>query len=194
MDWKTKTAPGVFFGVNAQAKKFDAAANFYAKNPAQLKQDLESFSQYKAAIQLILEKADFSIAGKNGSDVIANDKGSKTLRLLRTEGPNIIPAGTKTGDEAVYDIGSNESFTIAKVFKFKGQDGVIVEVPFCRVNGLYCLERTPGGGRYDNFFAGENENEVNAATDGLRRVFIKNPGVGKSNETWYHLLQKKGTP
>ena len=194
LDWKKKTAPGVFFGVNSQARRFDSAADFYTNNPAQLARDLESFAQYKSAIQLLLENADLAIEGKNGGEVLANDKTTRTLRLLRTEGPNVIPSGTKTGDDAAYSIGSNESFTLAKVFKFKGKDGVIVEVPFSRVNGLYCLERTPGGGRYDNFFAGEGENEVNAATDGLRRVFIKNPGVGKSNATWYHLLQKKGTP
>ncbi len=188
LDWRKKKAPGVFFGIRNQATHLNQAIKYYTANPAALTADRETFAQYKAAIQLVLENADFRISAPGGQEVSANDPVSRTIRLLRTENRGIIPANTKTGDDAHYDIGANESFTLATVYKYKGVDGVIVAVPYSRVNGLWCLERTPGH-PLQGFFAGDHENEVNAATDGLRRVFIENPPSGKSNAMWYNLLE-----
>ena len=161
-------APGVWYGdVGQRRDKFDKAREYYEKHPQQLRRDLQSVAQYKAAVQLLLENAEFE----------GNDPKTRSTILFRTEKKDVV-GNVKIGELCKHNIGPAESFSVFRTVRIFGADrGTIARVPWSRINASYFLERTPGD--CDDLFAGDHENEFNVDAVGLERVYT---GVVKANE------------
>ena len=158
-------APGVWYGggtdqrAKARVAAYERATEFYKERPGQLKKDVETIAQYKAAVQLLLENADFE----------GNDKASRAVKLVRTEHNGVIAKRPTVGKAYDYSMGPTESFSVFRTVTVGGNNCVVAEVPWSRVNAAYFMERTPG--KNNTFFLDDAENEFNVDGIGLRRVF-----------------------
>ena len=170
-------APGVWYGTGDKQREsaYKGAADFYKQDPAQLDKDVETVAQYKAAVQLLLENADF-----NG-----NDKSARATKLFRTESASVV-SGMTIGSGKDFAVGPAESFSVFKAVSVNGSHGTIVNVPWSRINAAYFMERTPG--RNDKLFLGEDENEFNVDAIGLRKVFVGQVNYHDLVNQFHHLL------
>jgi len=150
------------WGKLKQEKNLKAAFDAFAKDQKRLDLYVESVSQYQAAIQLLLENADF-----DGRDVA-----TRTVILGRTEEiGKVVTVGV--GELSPHARGAAESHSIfrAVVVEAGNDPGItIVRVPYPRISGCYFLERTPG--KNDDMFQGDGKNEFNADTNGLSVLFL----------------------
>ncbi len=150
------------WGKLKQEKNLKAAFDAFAKDQKRLDLYVESVSQYQAAIQLLLENADF-----DGRDVA-----TRTVILGRTEEiGKVVTVGV--GELSPHARGAAESHSIfrAVVVEAGNDPGItIVRVPYPRISGCYFLERTPG--KNDDMFLGDGKNEFNADTNGLSVLFL----------------------
>ena len=172
-------SPGVWYGTNAgeeRERAYKGATDFYKKNPDQLKKDIENVAQYKAAVQLLLENANFE----------GNDKAARTVKLIRTEAKGVIGKTLKKGIAYAYDMAPSESYSWHRTVMAYGEYATIAEVPWSRINAAYFMERTPG--ENDRLFLGEGESEFNVDGIGLRRVFCERLRVNKPCKDFYGLL------
>lgn len=150
------------WGKPIQEKNLKKAFSTLSKDQKKLDLYVESASQYQAAIQLLLENADFE----------GRDAATRTVILGRTEAIGKVVT-VKPGELSPYARGPAESHSIfrAVVVEAGNDPGItIVRVPYSRINGCYFLERTPG--RNDNMFLDDSENEFNADTQGLSALFL----------------------
>lgn len=132
-------------------------------------------AQYKAAVQLLIENADFD----------GNDKSSRATKLFRTENGGVINR-LPVGQGKDFPVGPTESFSVFKTVCVNGSNGTIVNVPWSRINAVYFMERTPGG--KNSLFLGDSENEANVDTIGLTKVFVGKVKYGELAKKWHHLL------
>ena len=120
----------------------------------------KSQSAYKAAFQLFLENADFE----------GNNRKEGYVILFRTEDKKAIPNGGKPGDTYTpTNMGAAESFSVRRTVVVMAAHGTIMRVPYSRILAGYFWEPHQGHG---NLFMGDSENEFNADTTGLTRVYV----------------------
>lgn len=150
------------FGKLKQEKNLKEAFSTLSKDQKSLDLYVESASQYQAAIQLLMENADFE-----GRDAV-----TRTVILGRTEEiGKVVTVGI--GELSPHARGAAESHSIfrAVVVEAGNDPGItIARVPYPRISGCYFLERTPG--KNDGMFLGDGENEFNADTHGLPVLFL----------------------
>lgn len=150
------------WGESIQEKNFKDAFNELSKDQKRLDLYVESVSQYQAAVQLLLENADFE--GK--------DAATRTVILGRTEEfGKVLTVGA--GDLSQHARGAAESHAIFStvVVKAAGNAGItMTRVPYSRISASYFMERTPG--KNDPLFLGDGENEFNADTQGLDVLYL----------------------
>lgn len=170
--------PGVWYGDKGQRwDEFDKARGFYEKHPQQLRRDLQSVAQYKAAVQLLLENAEFE----------GNDPKTRTTILFRTEAKDVV-GNVKPGETCKNGIGPAESFSVFRtVCVFSADRGTIARVPWSRINASYFMERTPG--LRDDLFAGDHENEFNVDAVGLGRVYVGTVTMNEQVKSFTHFLR-----
>lgn len=170
-------SPGVWYGKGQFDAEYRAAVDFYnaKKNAGQLGKDLETVAQYKAAVQLLLENADFD----------GNDRTARATKLFRTESDNVAK-GMAVGEKRDFAVGPAESFSVFKTVCVNGGNGTIVNVPWSRINAIYFMERTPGA--HDKLFLGDKENEANVDAIGLEKVFVGKVRYGELAKKYHHLL------
>lgn len=169
-------APGVWYGTGKFDREYQDAVAFYKKNPAQLDKDVETVAQYKAAVQLLMENADFE----------GNNKTTRSVKLVRTEAKGVVAKKPTIGKAYAYDMGPAESYSWHKTVKAFGEYATVAEIPWSRINAAYFMERTPGLG--DRLFLGEDESEFNVDGIGLRRVFCESLSHDKPCKDFYGLL------
>lgn len=177
INWKPPPpTPGVWYGDAWRNAKLQTVLKHYEKNPSELAKDVESVAQYKAAVQLLLENADFA----------NNDKTTRSTILFRTEQRNVL-GKLKKGDIAKNDIAPSESFSVFRTVIIGGADkGTIAKVPWSRVNAIYFMERTPGDN--DDLFMGDRENEANVDAVGLHRIYAGTVKYGEDVSKYFNLL------
>lgn len=174
-------SPGVWYGDGPgqagqdRTANYKSAVNFYKQNAGQLRKDLETLAQYKAAVQLLLENADFD----------GNDRTARATKLFRTESDNVVK-GMAVGEKRDFAVGPTESFSVFKTVCVNGGNGTIVNVPWSRINAIYFMERTPGAD--DDLFLGDKENEANVDAVGLEKVFVGRVSYGELAKKYHHLL------
>lgn len=83
-------------------------------------------------------------------------------------------------------MGPTESFSVFKTVSVYGNNCVVAEVPWSRVNAAYFMERTPG--KNNTFFLDDAENEFNVDGIGLRRVFAGKVQKGQLAKPFHDLL------
>ena len=170
---------GVWYGTGNFDRQYKAAVDFYTdkKNAGQLAKDLETVAQYKAAVQLLLENADFT----------GNDHATHTVKLFRTEGDSVVDPAAKPGTKLNHAIGPAESFSIFKtVCVFGNDNGTVASIPYSRINASYFMERTPG--KHDDLFLNDKENEFNVDAVGIERVATGKVATGQSCSKFHNLL------
>ena len=172
-------SPGVYYGTGkaSQKRAYADAVAFYKKNPAQLDKDIEAVAQYKAAVQLLMENANFQ----------GNDRTKREIILFRTEDETVVGRNLNKGDICKHSVGPTESHSIFKAYCFNGHEGTIVRVPYSRINAAYFMERTPG--KADELFLGDNENEFNADTIGLTKTYTGKTFSGEQVSKYYSLAK-----
>lgn len=145
----------------AQEGSYKAAWDIWCNYSAPQRQiSRETQAAYKAAFQLFLENTDFE----------GNDRQNREVILFRTESDiddikGLIPGGKYTPKQ----VGTAESYSIKQSAVVKGHNGTIMRVPYSRILAGYFWE--PGAGMKDLFLK-EEENEFNADTTGIERVFV----------------------
>ena len=176
--------PGVWYGDTPsddfRLRLFKRAADFYKdkNNAKQLGKDLETVAQYKAAVQLLIENANFS----------GNDHATRTVKLFRTEGDGVVNPATKPGTKLNHAIGPTESFSVFKTVVVAGSDnGTIAAIPYSRINATYFMERIPGKPK-KWLFLGDDENEFNVDAIGIERVATGKVWRGQSCAKFHKLL------
>lgn len=165
-------------GINADPKSGGAGSASYGFNSGQIQnyrlawanwQKLtddereryrKSQSAYKAAFQLFLENADFE----------GNNRQDGYVILFRTESDSAIPKVVKPGDTYTpTEMGAAESFSVHTTVSVMCGHGTIMRVPSPRILAGYFWEPHQGHG---NLFLNDRENEFNADTTGLPRVYV----------------------
>ena len=171
-------SPGVWYGEGKYDAEYGSAVAFYKNknNVNQLRKDLETVAQYKAAVQLLLENADFE----------GNDRTARTVKLFRTEAKGVVGKAPKVGQAYDYKMGPTESYSWNETVKAFGSYGTIAEVPWSRINATYFMERTPG--KADNLFLGDGESEFNVDAIGIRRVYAGAVSRNIPVKDFYNLL------
>ena len=170
-------SPGVWYGGGGTRKKsYKDAVDYYKKDTSRLRKDVESVAQYKAAVQLLLENAEFD----------GTDKGTRTTILFRTEQQSVI-SGTKKGDVCKNLMGPAESFSVFRTVTIGGANhGTIARVPWSRINATYFMERTPRGA--DQLFYGESENEFNVDAIELNQIYVGKVKYGEQVSKFWGVL------
>lgn len=171
-------SPGVWYGEGKYDTEYGDAVAFYKnqKNAKQRAKDLETVAQYKAAVQLLLENADFE----------GNDHATRTVKLFRTEAKGVVGKSPKVGQAYDYKMGPTESYSWNETVKAFGSYGTIAEVPWSRINATYFMERTPG--KADALFLGDGESEFNVDAIGIRRVYAGAVSGNIPVKDFYNLL------
>lgn len=177
INWKPPPpTPGVWYGDASRKAKLKSVADHYAKNPNALAKDVESIAQYKAAVQLLLENADFE----------NNDKKTRSTILFRTEQKGVVE-GVKRGEPCKNTIGAAESFSVFRTVEIGGSNqGTIARIPWSRINATYFMERTPK--MADQLFYGERENEFNVDAIGIDRIYVGEVEYGEKVSKFFGLL------
>lgn len=128
---------------------------------------VKTFRMYHAAVQELLETADFE----------NRDDASKTIRVYRTENPTAVGKLYKLKDgeyrQDSIPRGASESTSIfmPKTIHGSFKYTTVQHVPYSRVLGVYFLERNPGA-PLQGCFLGANENEFVCDLRGIPLVNI----------------------
>lgn len=137
---------------------------------------MESVAQYKAAVQLLLENADFE----------NNNKKARFTILFRTEQKGVVE-GVRRGKTCKNAIGAVESFSVFRTVKIGGTNqGTIARIPWSRINATYFMERMPG--MAGQLFYGERENEFNVDAIGIDRIYVGEVEYGEKVSKFFGLL------
>ena len=143
-----------------QKSNYEAAWNDWEGLSKSDQQKLrETQLAYKAAFQLFLERTEFD----------GNDRQNKEVILFRTESDGVVPKTVQNGDTYTPDhVGPAESYSLIRTFVLNGANGTIMRVPYPRIQAGYLWERKPN----EDLFLGDKENEFNADTGGIPRMYV----------------------
>ena len=161
-DPKSGGAGSASYGFNSgQIQNYRLAwANWQRLTDDERERYRKSQSAYKAAFQLFLENADFE----------GNNRKEGYVILFRTESDSAIPKVVKPGETYTpTNMGAAESYSVHKAVSVMGGHGTIMRVPHSRVLAGYFWEPHQGHG---DLFLNDRENEFNADTTGLPRVYV----------------------
>jgi hypothetical protein len=160
-DVKQAKKAGYYMGesLSKQKTSIKKAFDYLKKNPSSFDKNYESYIQYKSAIQLILENTTFE----------GRDEASRSVILGRTEEVGKVVT-VAVGELSPHARGAAESHFVWRTVSVKGDGLTAVRVPYSRINGMFFLERHPGGD--DGCFLGDGENEFNADTRGLPALYL----------------------
>lgn len=150
----------------------EEAFNHFKNDVNEYNKRYEEMMKYNAAIQIAIENSSF----------MGNDKGTRTLILMRTESDSVVTTKTK-GEKTNHSRGVNESHSIIKTVRVGGGNLTMVRVPYSRINGLYMM----AAGKYfsSDMYLGDGENEISADTHGLVIYFMKEAVNGGKSVTLF---------
>lgn len=137
-------------GSDRRIANYKAAWDYYKRNPDEMDRDRETFRNYKAGIQVVLENLDCD----------NNDPDSGTMILCRTEQKSVMQMDNmKKGQFGRMMRSGAESHSIFETVVIGGANQLtVVRVPYSRISGTYFLDRSDKG---ESMFLGDGENEFN---------------------------------